>query len=247
MNLTHIINITVLSVASFGFNIDAFTSFSTIFFQQQKTTITKRESGASHKFQRAHRHKSKETALEAESSISTTDAVAIFGRLADRAFVPPPTEIQGTAASGYEFGVMEAGRPKWMCTYEERSGKTQGGGNMMRHVPNWKVCLFGEDDVALENRDALREALGNDSVKFQMPLSAPSGAKTAATETPKDEAVIDSLWKLLGGGSSTNRLCSGDVSAALQSAALSHGSSTEDHLTYAIFEKAFLAAASEDA
>jgi len=73
-----------------------------------------------------------------------------------------------------------------------------------------------------------------------MPLSAPSGSKVAASETPKDEAVIDALWNLLGGGSTS--LSSGDVSAALQSTALSHGSSTEDHLTYAVFEKAFLAA-----
>jgi len=237
--------ITVLSVASFGCKSYAFTPYSNILRQPQNSFITKRELEASLILQRAGLI-TKETALGAKLSISTTDAVAIFGRLADRAYVLPPSDVEGTAASGYEFGVMEAGRPKWLCTYEERSGKTQGGGMMMRHVPNWRLCLFGEDDVPLEDRNALRETLGDDSIKFQMPLSAPSGSKVAATETPKDEAVIDALWNLLGGGGSTSRLCSGDVSVALQSMALSHGSSTEDHLTYAIFEKAFLAAADKD-
>jgi len=76
-----------------------------------------------------------------------------------------------------------------------------------------------------------------------MPLSAPSGAKKAAAEPPTDEAVIDTLWTLLG-GSASGPLRAGDVSSVLQATALSHGSSTDDHLTYAVFEKAFLAAAS---
>ena len=97
-------------------------------------------------------------------SLNPVDVVACYGRLADRAYVLPNDEVEGTAASGYEFGVLEAGRPKWLCTYEERSGKTQGGGNEIQHVPNWRQRLFGADGV-LADRDALREAITSEGIK----------------------------------------------------------------------------------
>jgi len=199
------------------------------------------------------------SASDTESLLNSIDAVACFGRLADKAFVPPETKVEGTAASGYEFGVLEAGRPKWMCTYEERTGKTQGGGNTMTHVPNWRSHLFGIDDngdEVLQNRAALKEALFSEEIKFQMPLAAPSG--TFAAKAPlnsHNEALLDAVWQLLGGGNSDTPLSSKTASMALQTAAIEHGSCSpdtttstddttqqqQDHLTYAVFEKAFLA------
>jgi hypothetical protein len=78
-------------------------------------------------------------------TLETHEIVGCFGRLADKAFVPLPTEVQGTAASGYEFGVLQSGRPKWLCTYTERSGQTQGGGAELCHVPTWCSLLFPEE------------------------------------------------------------------------------------------------------
>lgn len=116
---------------------------------------------------------------------------------------------------------------------------------MMEHVPNWKGYLFGdggEGGGVLGGKEALRTAMGGECVKFQMPLAAPSGAqiKKDAAEPPTSDAVVDTLWTLLGGGSD-GALTAGDVSSALRSTASSNGSSTEDHLTYAVFEKAFMA------
>mmetsp|Transcript_38210 Transcript_38210/g.42813 ORF Transcript_38210/g.42813 Transcript_38210/m.42813 type:complete len:232 (-) Transcript_38210:191-886(-) len=186
------------------------------------------------------------TSESSESLLNSIDAVACFGRLADKAFVLPQTKVEGTAASGYEFGVLEAGRPKWMCTYIERTGKTQGGGNTMTHVPNWRSRLFGIDDNGdelLQNRAALKEALFSD-IKFQMPLASPGGT-FAAKEPLKNEAVVDAMWILLGGEHSDAPLSSETASKALQAAAIEHtDNSTQqqhDHLTYAVFEKAFLA------
>merc|ERR1711865_916498 len=73
--------------------------------------------------------------------------VGIFGRLADKLYVVATTAeegggITGTAASGYEFGVLEAGRPKWLCTYPSRHGQSQGGGATLTHVPHWCSRLF---------------------------------------------------------------------------------------------------------
>ena len=74
-----------------------------------------------------------------------------------------------------------------------------------------------------------------------MPLSAPPGTKAVAAESPSDEA-IDTLWSLLGGdddGSSSLNVK--DVSVTLRETANKYGSSTEDHYTFPVFEKAFLA------
>merc|ERR1712157_484150 len=113
------------------------------------------------------------------NALNSIDAVACFGRLADKAFVLPSENVEGTAASGYEFGVLEAGRPKWICTYEKRTGKTQGGGNEMTHIPNWCQKLFEVDNGVLKNRAALQEAIFSKDLKYQMPLGAPSGTFAA--------------------------------------------------------------------
>lgn len=197
------------------------------------------------------------TSDSTESLLNSIDAVACFGRLADKAFVLPQNNVEGTAASGYEFGVLEAGRPKWMCTYFVRIGKTQGGGNTMTHVPNWRSRLFEIDDSGdelLQNRAALKKVLFSKEIKFQMPLAAPGGT-FAAKEPLNNEAVVDAMWILLGGGNSNTPLSSKTASRALQAAAMEHGSCSpdtnsstddttqqqQDHLTYAVFEKAFLA------
>ena len=73
-----------------------------------------------------------------------------------------------------------------------------------------------------------------------MPLSAPPG--TFAAKGPiTNEVVIDAMWSMLGGLDVDGPLSSEDASSALRAAAAKHGSDTEDHLTYAIFEKAFVA------
>jgi len=225
--LPTILNLTILSVASLGKTTHAFTLSPD---NAIRTTLSRTRTT---------------TTL---SAVTNADAASIFGRLADRAYVPPPSDVQGTAASGYEFGVMEAGRPKWLCTYGERSGQTQGGGKMMTHVPNWKKLLFDGEDGVLEGKGRLKELLGDgELVKFQMPLSAPSGTKSVATEPPTDPAV-DALWSLFGGSSENDGpLNAGDVSTALRETANANGSSTEDHFTFAVFEKAFLAAAGDGA
>jgi len=116
------------------------------------------------------------TSDSTESLLNSIDAVACFGRLADKAFVLPQNNVEGTAASGYEFGVLEAGRPKWMCTYFVRIGKTQGGGNTMTHVPNWRSRLFEIDDSGdelLQNRAALKKVLFSEEIKVRA-VFAPS-------------------------------------------------------------------------
>jgi len=178
-----------------------------------------------------------------QTGIASVDVVACFGRLADRAFVLPNDKVEATEASGYEFGVLEAGRPKWLCTYEERTGKTQGGGNEMTHQPNWYQILFNNDND-LQNRDALRDILFSNDIKFQMPLAAPSGTFSAKGPIT-NEVVVDALWKMLGGDDDDGPLSSKDVSSTLCKAAIENGSDTKDHLTYAVFEKALLLCATE--
>jgi len=172
-------------------------------------------------------------------SVDVGSIVACYGRLADKVFVLPKEEIQGTAASGYEFGILQSGRPKWLCTYEERTGQTQGGGNEMRHVPNW-CALFGEEGV-LKNKEALASAIVGEGIKFQMPLSAPSGQRAKAMEPITDQAALSALWILLGGAINDDSasLTLSASSKALRAAALKHGSEA-DHLTWAVFQTAFL-------
>mmetsp|Transcript_18204 Transcript_18204/g.21021 ORF Transcript_18204/g.21021 Transcript_18204/m.21021 type:complete len:243 (-) Transcript_18204:103-831(-) len=176
---------------------------------------------------------------EQETSLTPIEIVSCYGRLSDRAFVLPSDKVEATEASGYEFGVLEAGRPKWLCTYEVRTGKTQGGGNEMTHIPNWCQLLFSNNEGTLPNRDALRDILFSQDIKFQMPLAAPSGTFSAKGPITND-AVVDAVWKLLGGSDDNSPLLSKDASQALQNAAIEYGSDTKDHLTYATFEKALL-------
>jgi len=112
----------------------------------------------------------------------------------------------------------------------------------MRHVPNW-CALFGEEGV-LKNKEALASAIVGDGIKFEMPLSAPSGQRARAIEPIMDQAVILTLWIFLGGDVNDDSvsLTVSDCSKALRAAASKHGSEA-DHLTWSVFEKAFLDAA----
>mmetsp|Transcript_10438 Transcript_10438/g.11913 ORF Transcript_10438/g.11913 Transcript_10438/m.11913 type:complete len:216 (+) Transcript_10438:99-746(+) len=193
-------------------------------FQSPPTTFTKRNSPLK---------TSSSTSLS--NNLDDGDVVALFGRLGDKAYVPKSEDVQGTAASGYEFGVLQAGRPKWLCTYTERTGQTQGGGSDMVHVPNWIGGLVENDTI--ENCDSLKNAL--EGCKFAMPLSAPSGTMTKGKAPPTEEAVA-ALWKLLG-GSDNGALSANSAVDALRAAALRHGSDTDDHLTYAVFAEALKA------
>ena len=53
----------------------------------------------------------------------TGDALSCFSRVGDKMYVLKPDEVTGTAASGYEFGILQAGRPKWLCTYRSRAAR----------------------------------------------------------------------------------------------------------------------------
>merc|ERR1711865_1003407 len=118
--------------------------------------------------------------------------VGIFGRLADKLYVVATTDeegggITGTAASGYEFGVLEAGRPKWLCTYPSRHGQSQGGGATVTHVPHWCTRLFAattdendenNDETNLLTKEKLLTIL--QELTFEMPLGAAPGLKQKA-------------------------------------------------------------------
>ena len=83
-------------------------------------------------------------------------------------------------------------------------------------------------------------------MQYQMPLGAPSGT-FAAKEPITKEAVVDALWKILGGEEDDCPLDSKVASSALRTAAIENGSDTEDHLNYAIFEKALFSCATASA
>ena len=100
-------------------------------------------------------------------TLETHEIVGCFGRLADKAFVLPPTEVEGTSASGYEFGVLESGRPKWLCTYTERSGQTQGGGAELCHVPTWCSVLFPAEPAAGLTKSELISILQEETTKVR--------------------------------------------------------------------------------
>ena len=162
------------------------------------------------------------------------DAIACYGRVADKMFVVKPDEVEGTAASGYEFGILQAGKPKWLCTYSMRKGLLQGGGNEVIHRPAWR-SLFGADGV-LEDRAALGARLAERA--HAMPLGAPSGAGAKATAPPPDAAVA-ALWKLLGGsGCGCCALEASKAEASLRAAAEAH-SSDADQLNFKAFAAAF--------
>lgn len=165
--------------------------------------------------------------------------VGIFGRLADKRYVVATTDeeeggrgVTGTAASGYEFGVLEAGRPKWLCTYPSRHGHSQGGGATVTHVPHWCSRLFAAStmDENDENNDAtnlltkekLRTIL--QELTFEMPLGAAPGLKQKAAlplqlssssktndndeeggdvEDSPTGRIVDCLWTLFAGGNTT--------------------------------------------
>lgn len=175
--------------------------------------------------------------------LETHEIVGCFGRLADKQFVLSAENVQGTAASGYEFGVLESGRPKWLCTYAERTGKTQGGGAETTHVPNWCQRLFPDAGGATITRAKLREILGDESTRFEMPLGAPPGAKQRAADPElfgeeANAAAVDALWNLLGGGDDDGAPLSKDAAGASLRAAAAEFGSQGDSMTYAAFEKA---------
>ena len=144
------------------------------------------------------------------------------------------TRRRRAAASGYEFGILQAGKPKWLCTYSMRKGLLQGGGNEVIHRPAWR-SLFGADGV-LEDRAALGARLADRA--HAMPLGAPSGAGAKATEPPTDAAVA-ALWKLLGGsGCGCCALEASKAEASLRAAAEAH-SSDADQLNFKAFAAAF--------
>eukprot|EP00588_Corethron_pennatum_P026196 CAMPEP_0194325132 /NCGR_PEP_ID=MMETSP0171-20130528/29063_1 /TAXON_ID=218684 /ORGANISM="Corethron pennatum, Strain L29A3" /LENGTH=209 /DNA_ID=CAMNT_0039084165 /DNA_START=55 /DNA_END=684 /DNA_ORIENTATION=- len=158
------------------------------------------------------------------------DAVACFGRLGDKMYVIKKDEVTGTAASGYEFGILQAGRPKWIPCYERRSGPTQGGGAELEHEPNWRT-IFGEDGV-IGGRDAFADAIA--SLPFSAPLGAPTGILGA--EPPSEEAV-SVLWNLFGG--SDGGLSVVDAVTALRAAAATHNTDmSDDKFTYKSFAAA---------
>eukprot|EP00751_Fragilariopsis_kerguelensis_P034644 CAMPEP_0170966578 /NCGR_PEP_ID=MMETSP0735-20130129/41867_1 /TAXON_ID=186038 /ORGANISM="Fragilariopsis kerguelensis, Strain L26-C5" /LENGTH=174 /DNA_ID=CAMNT_0011384685 /DNA_START=23 /DNA_END=544 /DNA_ORIENTATION=- len=169
-------------------------------------------------------------------TLETHEIVGCFGRLADKAFVPLPTEVQGTAASGYKFGVLQSGRPKWLCTYTERTGQTQGGGADLCHVPTWCSLLFpAEAAVAGTNgltKSEFISIIQDEKTKFEMPLGASPGAKKKASDPDffspsltegSSPVVFSALWKVLGGGTGGS-LTKDAVSASLQRLAAEFGS-----------------------
>ena len=164
----------------------------------------------------------------------TGDALSCFSRVGDKMYVLKPDEVTGTAASGYEFGILQAGRPKWLCTYRSRAGQMQGGGAEVTHEPGWRA-LFGTD-ARLADRAALSAALAARAPA--MPLGAPSGFGDAAAAAPSDEAV-DAFWRLLGGADGAP-LAAEEAETALRAAAAKH-STDEDQLNFAAFEAALRA------
>lgn len=162
-----------------------------------------------------------------DSRSAATDCLLIFGRIADKMFVEKPEDIQGTAASGYEFGTLEAGRPKWICTYLQRSGQTQGGGSEVDHVPAWRG-LFGDD----ESISKAQLAVALRDLKFTMPLGAPYGARPTTADKPSD-AAIDAFWRLMGGSEDDAVLSAKTASMALS--ALTKG---KDSFTFPSFSEA---------
>ena len=164
----------------------------------------------------------------------TGDALSCFSRVGDKMYVLKADEVTGTAASGYEFGILQAGRPKWLCTYASREGQMQGGGAEVKHEPSWRA-LFGAD-AQLADRAALSAALAARAPA--MPLGAPSGFSDAAAAAPSDEAV-DAFWTLLGGADGAP-LSADEAEAALRAAAAKH-STDEDQFNFAAFEAALCA------
>lgn len=170
--------------------------------------------------------------------------VGCFGRLSDKSFVVSPSDLQGTAASGYEFGVLESGRPKWICSYTSRTGATQGGGADMTHVPTWCSVLFDENASTLTKK-RLTAVLQSEDTKFEMPLGASPMAKTKAALPFSDDdckQVMNRLWEVLGGDSSKDdsELSEQDVTEGLAAVATEFGSKS-DSMTYSAFEKAMKA------
>lgn len=170
--------------------------------------------------------------------------VGCFGRLADKSFVVSPSDVEGTAASGYEFGVLESGRPKWICTYTSQTGATQGGGAPMTHIPNWLSVLFDDQDDAGLTKEKLAAVLQNENTKFEMPLGASPMTKQKAAMTFSDDdcnQIVERIWELLcSGGDSCDVLSKNDVSEGLAAVASDFGSNS-DSMTYSVFEKAMKA------
>jgi len=131
------------------------------------------------------------------NALTTADACSIFGRIADKMHVLPPSEVTGTAASGYEFGILQSGRPKWVCSYETRTGNMQGGGAEITHVPGWVSLFGGGPECSYANF-----AAALDAKKYNMPLGAPSGLGSVATDPPTEDASR-AFWGLLGGEDGT--------------------------------------------
>jgi len=171
--------------------------------------------------------------------------VGCFGRLADKSFVVSPSDVEGTAASGYEFGVLESGRPKWICSYTSRTGATQGGGAPMTHIPTWCSLLFGDDNDSTLTKENLSAVLQSEDTKFEMPLGASPGAKKKAVLPFSDDdckQVMNKLWEVLGGDNSKDEgeLSKQDVVEGLSAVATKFGSKS-DSMTYSVFEKAMKA------
>ena len=151
--------------------------------------------------------------------------MGLFGRLADKTFVVQPEKVVGTAASGYEFGILQAGRGKWLPAYESRSGLLQGGGSELTHVPIWRTLFDADSDAALAFDDFVA---GIAALPYNPSMSAPSAP--GAADPPGPEAV-EALWQLLAGGSAPT------TTAAQAAAAIDAASGGKQHLTWAGFRE----------
>jgi hypothetical protein len=174
------------------------------------------------------------------SGVSVEDAIALFGRVADSKHVFD--EPIRTAASGFEFSVNSAIKPKWLVAYASR---TPGGEDVQEetHASRWSQLLF-PGDATVCSRDAFDAAFA--SAEFTTPLGTPKwsvpGEKlvdTAACAQGPSAAALDALWAALGGGSAG--LQREDVIANLRSWAA--GSDTGDAVLFAEFAAALRSAA----
>lgn len=157
-----------------------------------------------------------EASVERVPLIDSAEAVALFGRLAEKAIYMDPNvgACCHSACSdcewrkpdgGYRFDVMRSGRPKWFPSYTRRDFEDERGS----HECQWGTVFEGSD--ALEKDDFFMRLR---ALKFSMPLG-PAGFMTGQPEVSDD--ILGRFWDALCRASGAEDvITAADVTAAIR-------------------------------
>lgn len=144
-----------------------------------------------------------ETAEDATASVSMDpkEIVKLFGRLADKYILLDSsggmccysgcTDCEyRLPGGGYRMTDQTASRPKWICSYDDRSFESSG----KEHESKWSLELYKDGALAVTKDEFVANMV---EMKYNPPLGGPYlGASSAGIE---DTSAVEQLFDILAG------------------------------------------------